>query len=242
MPLAHALPVETAKPALSSFTTQRARQSPGSFAETVFQRRASPSPRIVASGILEMKSSRMASLAASSPLARDASRWASAAIIESTPATFSVPARRPSSCGPPTSCACTAPLGGHFRNPTPVGPPNLWAQPLTKSHSPKPAAGSLPTHCAASQKNGIPCSLHNACTSRHGCSTPVSLFAAITAMSPGRCRVISRSKYSKSKTPPLVTGSCRCRSPKCVSVAAIRQGCSMAETQTSASPGSAFAQ
>ena len=68
--------------------------------------------------------------------------------LESEPALvhFSVPARRPSSCAPPSSNALKLPTPGHFRKPTPLGPPNLCAEPLTQSQFPIPAAGSLPIH------------------------------------------------------------------------------------------------
>src|SRR5437660_746075 len=73
-----------------------------------------------------------------------ASHSSSAAIMAITPATFSVPDRRPASCSPPKIRGRMGPLEGHFKKPTPFGPPNLCAHPLTQSHWPIPREGILP--------------------------------------------------------------------------------------------------
>src|SRR6266851_9839456 len=190
LPLAQAEPVETAQPSLSSFTTQRCwPTASGISAETVFQTRACPAPTISEPGRLPDKPlskwSRRSSRDCASPAAKDFSRTSNAASIESTPATFSVPARRPSSCLPPSSSGLVRPFAEHFKKPTPFGPPNLCAHPLTKSQSPKPTIGSLPIHCAASQKKAASCSWQIDSASRQGCTTPVSLLTAIMPTSAG---------------------------------------------------------
>ena len=196
--------------------------------ETVFQSRATPAPSTRAPGSEAVNSrsnsSRHLSRASSAPSRIAASHSSRAATIASTPATFSVPARRPSSCGPPRSSG--GKFAGHFKKPTPCGPPNLCAQPLTKSHAPSPAAGIRPIHCAASQKNFTPCSRHTARVSRQGCSTPVSLFAAISAT---RCGVRSE-KSGSATTPVAADGRRRAGFPRTDS---ITHGCSIADTATS---------
>ena len=52
-------------------------------------------------------------------------------IIAAMIATFSVPARRPPSCLPPCSSGVMDLRCGIFKKPTPRGPPNLCAAPLT---------------------------------------------------------------------------------------------------------------
>ena len=229
-PLAHAEPVETAKPSRSITTTQRRRQSgcSGMMTDEVFQSRGASAPSTRAVGNAEQSSFSKSSRHAARLLVVDiaASRSSSAATIARIPATFSVPARRPFSCGPPRSKGEKP--RGHFKNPTPCGPPNLCAQPLTKSHSPSPRAGSFPIHCAASQKNSTRTwrqSLFSIC---HGCCTPVSLFAAMTAISAGCVRVSSVTSHPTSTTPEAKTGTVLARRGDSKT-----HGCSIAETQIS---------
>ena len=147
-PLAHAEPVETAKPSRSITTTQRRRQSgcSGMMTDDVFQSRLASAPSTLAPGSAEQSSFSKSSRHAARLLVVDiaASRSSSAATIARIPATFSVPARRAFSCGPPRSKGEKS--RGHFKNPTPCGPPNLCAQPLTKSQTPSPQEGSFPIH------------------------------------------------------------------------------------------------
>jgi hypothetical protein len=184
-------------------------------ADTVFHNRSALTPTISLPGnrsrSLRSNASRHGRRDLCPPPATNRSRASSASIIESTPATFSVPARRPSSCLPPTNNGAVREWEGHLRKPTPFGPPNLCAHPLTKSQLPSPRAGSFPTHCAASQKNGTLASWHIASASRQGCNAPVSLFAAITATSAGFRFLNPSRSQSKSTTPARDTGMRRVR-------------------------------
>jgi hypothetical protein len=69
--------------------------------------------------------------------------------------------------------------------------------------------GQFPIHWAASQKKGTPRSRQRAMASRHGCRTPVSLLAAMTATREGRWSFSERSSHARSRTPFGVTGISR---------------------------------
>ena len=87
----------------------------------MFQRRSCPAPTTTEPGSASPKSRsncrRQRSRISISPRRKAASRASKAAIMDKTPATFSVPARRPSSCWPPNSNGCTRPWAGHFKSP-----------------------------------------------------------------------------------------------------------------------------
>ena len=98
--------VEAATPAASSKTTQRRRQSrnSGATSETVFQSRGTPAPKTRAPGRKPTSSASTAARPAAragSSENREAQSF-NAATNARAPATLCVPARRPSSCEPPT--------------------------------------------------------------------------------------------------------------------------------------------
>ena len=101
------------------------------------------------------------------------------------PGTFSVPARQPRSCPPPSTIraggsgspkACAR----HTRAPTPLGPWNLWAETLNMS-MPMAAASSAmcPAACTASVWKSAPASWARRAASSKGCTVPTSLFTAM---------------------------------------------------------------
>ena len=69
--------------------------------------------------------------------------------------------------------------------PMPCGPPNLCGAMLRKSAAPRFVADSCPDPLRGIAKKGILKAAQSSRISRHGCKTPVSLFAAITATSAG---------------------------------------------------------
>ena len=120
------------------------------------------------------------------------------------PATFSVPARRPSSWGPPGRIDSIAAPGRMAIAPTPFGPWSLWALQVSASMpSVVHSTGSRPTHCTASVCRTMSAARHRAATSAIGWITPVSLFAHIrlSTLMPRPCARSSSSSASRSITP-----------------------------------------
>ena len=97
------------------------------------------------------------------------------------PVTFSVPARRSRSCGPPASTDSRGVPRRIASAPTPFGPCNLCAEQVSRSvpHAAK-SVGTRPTHWVASVCSSTLAARHMRAMSAMGCSTPVSLLAAIT--------------------------------------------------------------
>ena len=108
-------------------------------------------------------------------------------------ATFSVPARRRSSCPPPWISGAMASPSRITSAPAPNGPPALWAESVIMStpRSPK-LTGTLPSACTASV-----CTIWSRASraiSATGWITPVSLLASITlTRARGPSETISRS-------------------------------------------------
>ena len=119
LPVVQAEPVETAKPALSSLETQRSWLPSGTNAETVFHNRGEPAPTSTAPGSLckscRSKFSRHTPRKMCSLRASCFSRASNAASIETMMGTFSVPARCPRSCLPPTINGVTWPRPETFK-------------------------------------------------------------------------------------------------------------------------------
>ena len=105
---------------------------------------------------------------------------AAAAPNPAMPVTFSVPARRSRSCGPPASTESSGVPRRIASAPTPFGPCNLCAEQVSRSvpHDAK-SVGTRPTHWVASVCSSTLAARHMRAMSAMGCSTPVSLLAAI---------------------------------------------------------------
>ena len=230
-PRLQAEPVDTAKPAALRRVSHFTFTGGGTVSKTVFHSRGLNSAISMTPGrtaLIWTSNPWRAEIRSPANAVRPDSTASHAASIAATAGRFSVPARRRSSCGPPRSERKGRPPSGTLRNPIPFGPPNLWALPVRKSHAPSPADGSLPIHCAASQCSSAPCLRHKAKASCQGCSTPVSLLAAITATRPGRWVMRISSNDSRSSTPLRVTGISVRESRKQCSAGSLTQGCSMA--------------
>ncbi len=156
---------------------------------------------------------------------------ASAAANPTAPATFSVPERRPCSWPPPQTSGGMRAGVRTTRQPTPLGPPSLWAESASVSAPAPRPTGNAAAACTASQWKGTPRSAAAAASRSTGCTAPVTLFAHMTAASrsPGRTR---RSNSSASTTPSPPTGAHATSKPRRSSSRAGSRtaGCSMALT------------
>src|SRR5581483_10793749 len=127
LPEEQAAPALTITPARSSAITWVSAAMPGSAIAEVFGRRGAAAPTTTA-----------------------ASPCSATAPNPAMPARFSLPARRPRSCPPPRNSGASSMPSAMARAPTPIGPPSLCADKVTRS-APSPASGNLPAACTASQ-------------------------------------------------------------------------------------------
>ena len=77
------------------------------------------------------------------------------------------------------------PPGARRNAPTPLGPPNLWAERIRKSAPSAASQRRRPASCTASQTTSPPRAWTSAAASATGCTTPVSLLAPCSASSAG---------------------------------------------------------
>src|SRR5207253_8964694 len=128
-PAAHAEPADTAMPARSRRTTRLSPLQPGKVRFSVFGSRGgaagplSRTPGMDARRPAQSRSASRAQCAVATARSRRASRAASAKAT--MPATFSVPARWPRSCGPPVIWDRRPTSLRTQSAPTPAGPPSL---------------------------------------------------------------------------------------------------------------------
>ena len=123
------------------------------------------------------------------------------------PATFSVPARLPRSCAPPSMMLTSGIFFFAYSTPTPLGAWNLW--PDIESMSMFIASTSMgvwPAACTASVWKGMPLSRQSAPISAMGCTVPISLLANITVTRQVSGR-IAASTSSRRTTPSSWTSS-----------------------------------
>src|SRR5580692_10002379 len=125
------------------------------------------------------------------------------------PATLSVPERMPRSWPPPSMMAeiCTRGfLRRTYKAPTPLGPYILWAEiDITSMFCLFTSIGILPMACVASVWKIIPRSRQSLPISAMGCTTPISLFAAMMLT---RMVLSSMARFSSSRStrPSFCTG------------------------------------
>ena len=129
---------------------------------------------------------------------------ANAAAAPTIPATFSVPARWPRSCSPPSIYVSGAHPRRAYIIPTPFGPWNLCADIDKRSmFICFTSIGNIPAACTASQWNSTPSERHMLPISATGWIVPSSLFASITDTSAVSGRIAAAT--SSARTRPLLS-------------------------------------
>src|SRR5581483_5226760 len=121
-PAAHALPAEAAMPSRSSRISSASDGAPPNATERIAGWRGAPAPFTSTSGIAEtIAASSRSRIAATrgAVSARSASASASAVAKPAMPGTFSVPARKPCSCPPPTISGSSGVPLRTYKAPTP---------------------------------------------------------------------------------------------------------------------------
>src|SRR5438093_289196 len=233
-PAAHAEPADTAMPARSRSTTRLSPLQPGKVRFSVFGSRGgaagplSCTPGTRARSPDQRRSTSRAQRAPATARSRPASRAASPK--PTMPATFSVPARRLRSCGPPVIWGRRPTSRRTQSAPTPAGPPSLWAESESRSTpSARTSIGIRPAACAASVWRSTPLPRSPPAIAATGATEPTSPFASPTLASavPGAHAATTSSAATR---PSPSTGTTVSRTPSAASARAVSstEACSIA--------------
>jgi hypothetical protein len=236
-PDAQAAPDDTATPSRSSAWSRTSPAVPSNSTERVLGSTRSGGPLRCTCGIFASMPAHSPSRSAAQAAARSVSSFSASAQATPSPtipATFSVPPRRRPSWPPPSRSGAKTASRRATRQPTPLGPPSLWAERESQSTgTSRRSTGILPTAWVASTWIGTPRAFTRRAMSAMGCTTPVSLLAQIrdtSAVSGSRASATS----SAERSPSASTSSRVIRQPRDSrsSRGASTEGCSTLELTT----------